>query len=188
MKNSVLTIIIGLFIVTPLLSQENIKFPVKSALIKYNSTGLSIGASNLYFDNFGSTLCEDYTGTLWDQKIKTRTIVKDSSIYILDLLEKTYTYEKMSMAGLKIYDEFYFDEETYEEKGFVKEADEIILSKHCFIYSSKQENSLKLWVWKGLILKKEDDLLGGSVLYATSFEELPANDKIFEVSAEFKKQ
>jgi hypothetical protein len=188
MRNSIIAIIIGIAISSITTAQENIKFPIKSGIIKYNSTGLSVGTSVLYFDNYGSILCEDFTGTIWEQNIKTRTIAKDSNIYILDMLEKTFTVEKMTIAGQKLYDEFYFNEKNFVENGFRKEGEELVIGKNCYIYSSTNGPLIRLWVWKSLILKKEDDLLGGSILYATSLQELSDNIKIFEVSADYKKQ
>jgi len=188
MRNSILTIILGLFVLQSLYAQQNIKFPIKSGVIKYNSTGLSIGSTVLYFDNFGNRIREDYNGTIWDQDISSRTIVKNDQIFLINMLEKTYTIEEMSPVGLKIYEEFYFDEEKYSENGFIRESQEVILNKNCFVYSSIGENIIKIWVWKGLILKKEDDFLGGSVFYATSIQESFPDKKTFDIPEEFERQ
>ena len=184
-----LSVIIGLVSLTStIFGQDDIKFPFKSGVIKYGATGFAIGKSIVYFENFGKTLCEDFSGTVWDQNIETRTIVKDEMIYTLDMKEKTFTVVELNIAGMKLYEEFYFDEKRFKEKGFTFEGEEVVLTKKCKIYSKNKDFLLRVWVWKGLIIKKEDDLLGGSVVYATSIENTAPEAKIFEIPGNFTEQ
>jgi len=188
MKNAILTIILGLFIFTTLSAQENAQFPIKSGIVKYSTIGLGNGISTLYFDDYGKTICEDFNGTVWDQEIHTRTIVKGEIINILDMDEKTFTLENNTLMKSKIIEEYFFNEETYQTKGYINVGKDVVLGKNCKIYSLKKEVLIKVWVWQGLILKKEDDLLGGSVIYASSIEEMTPDKMIFEIPDDFIKQ
>jgi hypothetical protein len=181
MKKAVITIILGLLILARLNAQINITFPIKSGTIIYSSIGLGNGVSTLYFNDYGKILCEDYVGTIWEQDVHTRTIIKGGKLFVLDMNENTHSTEDMQEIKAKIIDEYYFNEEGFEKKGFVKERQESILGKNCTVYSQKKEYLVKVWVWQGLILKKEDDLLGGSLIFASEIKENEPDKNIFEI-------
>lgn len=165
-------------------AQNNQKlYKAKSGIIEYEMTGKTTGKQTMYFDNHGINVAE-YTESStkvlgMKSSENTLSLRLDSIFYEIDLEEK-----KGYRTILPFYPSQLTEEELNElvetgqqlmdEMGFEKTGEEKILNRNCEIWEGM---GTKVWIWEGLTLKTEFNLMGHWVTEAVRIEINPKISK-----------
>lgn len=155
------------------------RYSLESGIVEYILSGMQVGTSTLYFDNYGMqeasyenavmemmgirqetesvNYLDGYWQYNWDKKNNTATKIKNTALAnIVENAEDGDLHE----AGL----------EMLKAMGGEKIGNENILGKPCDIWEVKQMGT-KIWVWKGVTLKSVTNMMGFTMIReAKSFE------------------
>jgi hypothetical protein len=84
---------------------------------------------------------------------------------------------------------FYMSDSDITKEGVTKLGEEEILGKTCQIYSLTENGAeVKLWVWKGMMLKMESSQQGMTIkIIATEISESTPDQALFEIPSDFTK-
>jgi hypothetical protein len=189
MKKATILLVIGLILNTGLMAQDYIKYPIKVGSVNYTMTMMGTdNAMTLYFDNSGNTQCTETQMEVFGMKMHNRNIIKGTTSYNLDMAKKTYAITELSEEDLKKSAGF-FAEEDMEMEGVTKLGEEMVLDKMCQVYTLNKDGAeVKLWSWKGLMLKMESSAMGMVInIVATSINESAPDPSIFEIPEDFSK-
>jgi len=189
MKKILSLIFLGIVLNTAINAQNHFNYPINKGSITYTMTMMGTdNAMTLYFDNSGNTQCTEIQMEMMGMKMHNRTIIKGTTSYILDMTKKTYTEKELSEEDLDKAG-FFMKEEATTEEGVTKVGEEEILGKNCIIYTMDQGGGeVKLWIWKGLMLKMETSAQGMTVsMVATAINETSPDSSVFEVPSDFSK-
>jgi len=148
-------------------------FAVKSGHIEYELEGSTVGTKTIWFDDYGLKYREEVNATTTTKVLGFKTVNEEHSIEIrvediymsIDLLEK-----KGSTGKLHLYEEFqedYYNMTDEEKKEFEEDilnsfggerlGNDEVFGKNCEIVSVM---GAKSWIYKGLTLKLELNVLG----------------------------
>ncbi|MCA9398525.1 MAG: hypothetical protein KC618_02165, partial [Candidatus Omnitrophica bacterium] len=158
------------------------RYDVKSGYIKYDITGQTEGKEELYWTNYGEEEGR-YTETSVnvfgiEQSNRTVNIINGQWANAVNPNNNTATkvnHEELmeKMAGKTPTD---FSNAMIEAFGGEKTGVEKILGKKCDIYTLKNFGDMKVWVYKGLALKSEANIMGFE--YRTQAVEFKENTNI----------
>jgi len=190
MKKSIFVLILGLLLSSPLLSQENIQYPIQTGSVEYVMS--MMGSENyltMYFKDHGNTQCSEAKISLFGINKHTRTLINGKKVSNLDMDAKTYSEVELTDEELKKQARYLSDESVMKEEGITKDGEEEFLGKTCQVYSmSKDGADIKFWSWKGLMLKMETTAQGMSInLIAKSISEEAPNEDFFAIPDDFTK-
>jgi hypothetical protein len=190
MKKLTLILMLGFVLNFGLLAQDYFKYPVSSGSVTYTMSMMGTESTVLsYFKSSGNVQCTDIEMEMFGTKIHNRTIMKDGKSYTLDMNQKTYTEIALSEEDMKKNAMFLNEENAAGMEGVTKVGEEVLLGKPCQIYNvSKDGVDLKLWTWKGLMLKMETSSQGMTVsMVATAISESSPDQSLFEIPSDFTK-
>jgi hypothetical protein len=164
-------------------NQSVFYYPVKSAHIEYMHSGQSTGPETLYVDRNGrvSSRYSELTTKSFGSTTTTKQLViqKDSIVYSIDSDKKTGVKQTIHITEKDVEKWAKTVEELYNETGFKKTGTGEILGKPCEIWEGM---STKVWIWKGLALKSEVNMMGKHIMEATKVEvDVPIDQKKFAV-------
>lgn len=156
------------------------RYGIESGMIEYTMSGTQTGTETIYFDRWGLREAK-YTQSdknMMGMNEKTETLIffDGAWMYTIDLIRKTGT--KMENPLLNdLSDESpnkdlaKLGEEMLSGMGGIQVGSENILGKTCEVWEA-EEISFKSWVWKGIALKTQVNMMGmGSNVIATRIEE-----------------
>ena len=162
----IVTIIILVSLIQGLTAQDFQKYPFKSGMIEYKTEGQTTGSRLMYWERYGYN---EYAA----QKSVTKMLGMEmtTSNYELTLGSTSYSWEEngpVQKAENPVAD-YFIEKETSSKEleeasiemmkglGFEKTGKGVILGKNCDIWEGIGS---KVWVWKGLSLKSEINMLG----------------------------
>lgn len=160
------------------------RYNIKSAIIKYQQTGVPQGTEEVYFDRYGAREARYAKGEFnisgFSTKINTMTLNDGEWIYSIDLDKRSGT--KISNVILKQVVENYkgknlaeIGEEFLKATGGVKTGVDQVAGRTCDVWEIKNLNA-KSCIWKGITLKSEVKL--GRVQQTTIVTSLEENVSI----------
>ncbi|MCD6347532.1 MAG: hypothetical protein J7L96_08955 [Bacteroidales bacterium] len=147
-------------------AQDFQKYPFKSGMIEYKTEGQTTGSRLMYWEKYGYN---EYAA----EKSVTKMLGMEmaTSNYELTLGSTTYTWEEngpVQKSENPVAD-YFIEKETSSKEledasvemmkglGFEKTGKGVIMGKKCDIWEGIGS---KVWVWKGLSLKSEINMLG----------------------------
>ncbi|HEX9652475.1 MAG TPA: hypothetical protein VGA99_02090 [bacterium] len=149
------------------------RYTQKNGTIEYTITGnMMTGTEALYFDEFGLREAK-YTNTeikmgSFSQKTNSVAYVEGSTIYTVDLNTNTGTkMENSMMKKLEGKDLQDAGKQMLVEMGGKQIGNETFLGKNCEVWEIKNLGS-KSWIWNGLMLKTEVNMMGQQVTYTAT--------------------
>ena len=161
-------------------TKEYKRYSMKSAIVKYEMTGLQNGTAKLYFDDYGMKEATYETATLemygMKQEIETVNYLHGYWQYNLDKKTNSATKSKNTMLesiveGSEDGDLVEVGLEMFGAMGGKKTGKEDIIGKPCEIWEL-QSMGTKVWVWKNIPLRSETDIMGIKIIrVATSVVE-----------------
>lgn len=143
------------------------RYGIEKACIEYEIKGMQNGTEILYFDNWGAreakfTHIEIKVGPI-SQKTNTVTYLEGTMTYTVDLDKNTGTKaENPMLQALEGEDVAEVGEQMLKNMGGKKIGKEKFLGKTCDVWEIKNLRS-KSWVWKGITLKNETNMMGMKV-------------------------
>lgn len=207
MKN--LSIIIFLFLAITAKAQEN-RYEFKSIRVEYKSSTTSqlftmSGTKLVVIDNYGQLEWNEVKETEFDPKTKSATqsahtakLIKGDKYFDINMAEKTgygITVNTANLEQLGIGISYKPSIQKYAGKEglklFVTEnggtwlGEEMVAGKNCQVFTLME---VKMWMYKGLVLRTESNLLGTThTEIATKVEEnIKIDASIFEVPGDVK--
>lgn len=153
--------------------QKHNKYAVKSGYIKYDISGNTKGTKEIWWDNYGdisrtevnTVTTTRFLGTTSETKAHTLNIMKGDKFWSIDYINNTaqkgtsVIYEEtaeiansMTEAEAKK-----LGEEILASMGGERLGTETFMGKPCEVVSVM---GVKSWIYKGLLLKSEGNLLG----------------------------
>ncbi len=153
--------------------QKHNKYAVKSGYIKYDISGNTKGTKEIWWDNYGdisrtevnTVTTTRFLGTTSETKTHTLNIMKGDKFWSIDYLnntaqkgispvyqQATEMSENMTEAEAKK-----LGEDILASMGGERLGNELFLGKSCEIVTLL---GIKSWIYKGLLLKSEGNLLG----------------------------
>jgi hypothetical protein len=190
MRKASLILFLGFILSTAISAQNYINYPLEKGSVTYNMSMMGSNSTiTLYFNNKGNTQCTDIQMEMFGMKIHNRNLVKGSMAYNLDMAQKTYTESVLSEDDVKKMGNFLSDENAMSMDGVTKIGEETVLGKNCQIYSMNKDGAdIKLWNWKGLMLKMETSAQGMTIsMVATAISESAPDQSFFEIPSDFTK-
>jgi hypothetical protein len=160
--------------------QEMHRYKVRSAIVNYKVTGMQEGTETLYFDRWGMREAR-YTETeikMMGMGVKTHnlTLLDGEFTYAVDLVKKTGTKAKTPMmealmrkAESENQDLTDIGKDMMVQMGGKVIGEEEILGKTCQIWEISNMKT-KTWIWNGITLKSETNMMGTQTSEATSIE------------------
>lgn len=151
-------------------------YKARSGIIEYKLTGNSTGSETWYFDDHGKREAHYKNATTkvmgMTTEEKTLSLRIDSVLYEIDLNEKTGTrtvipFDPSELTDEEIREWEALGKQMMEDMGFEKVGKEKILGYDCEIWEGM---GTKMWIWDGLSLKSEVNILGQWVSEATKVE------------------
>ena len=168
------------------------RYEIKSGHIQYKISGQSNGTEDLYWSNFGEKEARyaKTTINIFGMNQSTNTISYMDGDW-------SYSYDPKSNVASKMnYKEFMgdmadknpqdFRDEMLATYGGEKIGTEKILGKKCDVYKLTKMNDYKVWIYKGLPLKSEANMMGFS--FQTEAVEFKENAKIDEAKLTVPKE
>ncbi len=152
-----------LFMAAGVVSAQNAKYEIKSAIIKKVSTVMGQKVeSTVYIDDYGQKEMSETVMNAGGTEKHILTIMNGDSLVTVDMDMKTAQIVKLPQKPvnyLKISDE---DKEMYKLQEL---GEENVLDKSCKKYSLEvnqggQTAQVTTWVWKGIPLKSETSVGG----------------------------
>ncbi len=180
---------------------KSMKIVYKSESVVMNGVSKSSGTKTVWIDDFGAKEAEEslltstvsVMGESVVEKQHTLSIVNGKMAYSVDMISKTGMQGDISqmqalamamspstVAGMEIYQGKDGLKQFVIDNGGIWHGEELFLNKKCEVYTLM---NVKVWTYKGIVLKSESDL-GGNIHKeeATSLEENVAIDaKKFQV-------
>jgi hypothetical protein len=190
MKKLSLILILGIILNTSLSAQKAINYPLKVGSVQYTMSMMGTESiMTLYFEDNGNTQCSNTEMVMFGMKINSRNIIKGKMSYALDMTQKTYTETELSEEDLQKAASYYSDESVTEMEGVTKLSDEVVLDKNCQVFLMNKDGAeMKMWTWKGLLLKMEMTSQGMKIdIVATSISEANPDKSFFEIPSDFTK-
>ncbi len=152
-------------------SVEKHTYAIKSGYVKYKLTGNTKGTKELWWDDYGrkekkitkSKTVTSMFGMTSEEKEHILEITKDGIAYIINYEENTNSKMRLPNYGqtpqndLTEEEQEKLAEQTIKSLGGEKLGNEKVLSYDCKVYSLM---GMKTWVYKGVTLKMEGELLG----------------------------
>ncbi len=149
------------------------RYNQKSGTIEYQITGsMMSGTETLYFDDFGAREAK-FTNTevkmgSFSQKTNNATYLEGSTIYTVDLNTNTGTkIENSIMKNLEGKDVQDAGKQMLKDMGGKQIGTETFLGKNCEVWEIKSLGS-KTWIWNGVPLKTEVNMMGQQVTYTAT--------------------
>ena len=150
-------------------------YSFKTAEIEYAYEGNTTGKQILYIDNYGflqSCIVQTVSTTLGKKIEKNEMrVTKELDIYWWDIktrqgrkINNALTQQMMNDPTIKPEE---FGKFSMETMGFEKKGTETINGKLCDIWTG-MGGSTKIWLWKGLTLKSELNMLGTKTIYTAT--------------------
>ncbi len=173
MMRRILIVSISFFICINVLAEEKLvkRYPFKSGMVKYKHSGKNRGTTILYFDDYGrkEARFENTEVTIMG------FTQKSNKVNIIDG-KYQYEYDLQSNSGVKMQSPLILttqggdDYEDWEEfsvglmkgLGFEKLGTEKVLGYDCDVWSGMG----KSWMWKGINLKTEVNMMGQFIIEA----------------------
>lgn len=144
------------------------RYSIESGIVEYELTGIQVGQATLYFDNYGMVeatyekavmdamgfrrdiefvnYLDGYWQYNWDKIINSATKMKNT--ILADIIENAEDGD-LAEAGMVM----------LKAMGAEKIGEEVLLGKACDIWEVQQLGT-KLWVWKGVTLKSNMNMMG----------------------------
>lgn len=140
---------------------DNKRYDIESAFIKYNIYGNTKGVEVLKFDTWGLREINKvevvrevvFYSVKNIQNIQNINILNKEFSYNIDLKNKTGI--KTTSSNIVINNQFTKDEILKNNGKLLYH--EMVLAKNCEVWKT---NNLKIWLWKGIVLKLESKILG----------------------------
>jgi len=168
------------------------RYQVESAHVIYAISGMKKGTEELFFDQFGLRQARISSNRIMlgteMRDMKTITIIKTDSVYMLNLNDNTGSairdrmlFDIADSLGIKDLGEAELLMQAKEsEMQYV--GNKKWLQKECKVYQLP-DSSLKLWLWKNIPLRIESEMLGvKNVVEATRIQtELAIPKSKFEI-------
>ncbi|MBC8549370.1 MAG: hypothetical protein H8D23_06935 [Candidatus Brocadiales bacterium] len=156
-------------------AEESRRYPeLKSAIIKYNVSGMNNGTETVYIDDWGrrEAIYKKFSTKLMGIDIERNfmTLITENGkwVYNIDLNSKTAI--KMNNIGFKAL-QGNSGSNMDVAIGAMKIGTEEILGKVCDVWKKGYPYSMA-WMWKGIALKKDQDVAAmGVVTEATEIQE-----------------
>jgi hypothetical protein len=155
---------------TEALASEIHRYKVQSGMVEYELDGAWTGTESLFFDRWGMREAKTTQATIQAMGTSVKrnqlTLMDGEWTYIADLDAKTGT--KMATPQLKELIESArkegkdltdLGEEAYARMGGKKVGQETMIGKPCDVWSIESLGT-KVWVWQGVPLKTEVDMMG----------------------------
>ncbi len=142
------------------------RYPCKSGIIEYQLSGASVGTLIIYFDDWGmkEVQYEKSISKMMDveTELNTAQFYLYDSWFTVDFVTKRAQKKRNKLfdelKGKSSFDEILKHKENQiVEAGGKKNGQEKIIDRLCDIW---QINSDKTWLWKGIPLKTESDIMG----------------------------
>lgn len=147
------------------------RYEIKSGIIETETSGtMNLGKETTYFEDYGrreakyTTTSVKIPGMNMEQTTNQLTIMDGDWMYSIDLDKKTGYKMKPPVLGdlaegQKTNDLGKVGMEMLEQMGGKKIGEEEILGKKCEVWEIPSVNS-KIWIWKGITLKTETNIMG----------------------------
>lgn len=161
-------------------------YGIEHGIIVYSLSGSATGKETLYFDQFGARQSRQKTAQT-PRYGNTVTVTLNLGVDIIFYdpdknlgQKKTDEILKKVMDSRKDDDQNLLSMEVLSALGAQKSGDETFMEKSCEIWEAPK---LKAWVWNGVLLKYEQDLPDGKVIYAAQSvdETTPVDENLFIV-------
>jgi len=195
MKNVFLCLIMFLAIITMTISCANVtpvtelktatetettaeasrRYPeLKSAIIKYKVSGMNNGTETVYIDDWGrrEAIYKKFTTKLMgiDLERNFMTLIAENGKWVYNIDLNSRTAIKMDNKGFKAL-QGNSGSNMDVAIGAVKIGTEEILGRACNVWQKSYPYS-KAWMWKGIALKKDQDVAAmGVITEATEIQE-----------------
>ena len=155
-----------------LAGEEQKRYGIEKGKITYIFTGNARGTEIVVFDHWGwrEKRETDKSTTTWGNTAEQKSTSLQDGNYVITHphgsqiaragqdWEINRSLEKASKAV-----EVYHAEEVLKHKGAVKIRTEYMLGRDCDVYENKNF-SMKIWVWKGIIIKSEQVALDNKIV------------------------
>jgi len=189
MKKTISVLILGFILIAGNMAQAQVNYPYQVGSVTYNMN--MMGTDNTmtqYFTDNGNNMCTETQMEMFGMKIHNRTIMKGNKSFNLDMTQKTYTETELSPEEFQK-NNFFSSEEALMKEGATKLGEEEILGRMCQKYGLTKEGAdMKLWVWKGMMLKMETVAQGMTInMVATAINENTPDASFFEIPSDFTK-
>jgi hypothetical protein len=149
------------------------RYNQKSGTVEYQITGsMMSGTETLHFDDFGAREAK-FTNTEvklggFSQKTNNATYLEGSTIYTVDLNTNTGTkMENSIIKNLEGKDLQDAGKQMLKDMGGKQIGSETFMGKNCEVWEIKNLGS-KSWIWNGLMLKTEVNMMGQQVTYTAT--------------------
>ena len=169
-------------------AQDDKYFEIESGRMHSTLSGIQNGKEILTWDDFGQFLMRQTMAVLemmgFSQEQNTTLITIKNDVYNVDPKKMTGTHMKNDFMGdASTAQKQQFAEELIKKWNGKKIGEEVIAGKLCDIWDIPDMYT-KIWIWKGLTLKTETNMMGNvQIVTATKLEldiDIPAST--FDIS------
>lgn len=160
---------------TEAVSESSRRYPeLKSAIIKYKVSGMNNGTETVYIDDWGrrEAIYKKFTTKLMGIDIERNfmTLIAENGKWVYNIDLNSRTAIRMSNAGFKAL-QGNSGSNMDVAIGAMKIGTEEILGRVCDVWQKSYPYS-KAWMWKGIALKKDQDVAAmGVITEATEIQE-----------------
>lgn len=176
MKKSLLILLCILIAVSAQAQQKQKRFLLKSGHIKYELTGNTTGTKEMWWDDYGNNTCEIVNsvtvtkifGMKNESKSNNKTIIIKDKFWSINYVE-----ESASKGTLPYYEESHemvedmtdeelrqWGEDMLESLGGERLPNESFMGYNCEVFTVL---GVKSWIYKGVVLKSEGEMLGMTI-------------------------
>jgi len=169
---------------------DSAPYAFKTGVIEYESSTLGMKQQVItMFCNFGFTSRTEIISRMLGQSIKQMTLVNDTAIFTLNLIDSIGSYILLDSAETELNFRD-LSKEDMEKNQITQSGTDEILEKNCTIYElyiEEQDAQIKNWVWEGITLKSVSRVGGIKVTMVAKKLRVNVNipDEKFEVPEGF---